>query len=51
MMDSTKVGRTSLHRYVPVSDYSDVILTPDVDPAIVERIATHTSVHLTGPVV
>lgn len=46
MMDGTKVGRTSLHRYVPVADYTDVILTDDVDPAIVERIAEKSTVHL-----
>jgi DeoR/GlpR family transcriptional regulator of sugar metabolism len=48
MMDSTKVGRTSLHRYVPISDYTDVVLTADVDTEVVERIAAHASVHLTA---
>ncbi len=46
MMDGTKVGRTSLHRYVPVSDFTDVILTDDVDPEIVERVSQHARVHL-----
>ena len=46
MMDSTKVGRTSLHRYVPVSDFTDVILTDDVDPEIVEQVSQLAVVHL-----
>ncbi|MET4782364.1 DeoR/GlpR family DNA-binding transcription regulator [Glaciihabitans sp. UYNi722] len=46
MMDSTKVGRTSLHRYVPVSDFTDVILTDDVDPEMVEKISQRVRVHL-----
>ncbi|MBC7725756.1 MAG: DeoR/GlpR transcriptional regulator [Burkholderiaceae bacterium] len=46
MMDASKVGRTSLHHYVPVSDFTDVILTDDVDPEMVERIAQHAAVHL-----
>lgn len=46
MMDGTKVGRTSLHHYVPVSDFTDVILTDDVDPDLVERIERHSRVHL-----
>lgn len=46
MMDGSKVGRTSLHHYVPVSDFTDVILTADVDPEIIEKIERHTPVHL-----
>ncbi|RFA10263.1 DeoR family transcriptional regulator [Subtercola boreus] len=46
MMDGSKVGRTSLHRYVPVSEFTDVILTDDVDPAIVAQIGAQTTVHL-----
>lgn len=46
MMDGSKVGRTSLHKYVPVADFTDVVLTDDVDAAIVERIAEHSAVHL-----
>jgi DeoR/GlpR family transcriptional regulator of sugar metabolism len=46
MMDGSKVGRTSLHRYVPVADFTDVVLTDDVDAAVVERIAEQTTVHL-----
>lgn len=46
MMDSSKVGRTSLHRYVPVSEFTDVILTDDVEQSVVEQIAEHARVHL-----
>ena len=51
MMDGTKVGRTSLHRYVPVRDFTDVILTDDVEPEIVERMSQHVHVHLASPIV
>jgi DeoR/GlpR family transcriptional regulator of sugar metabolism len=47
MMDSTKVGHTSLNRFVPVSDYSDVILTNDVAPEVVATISESAQVHLT----
>ncbi|TFC07088.1 DeoR/GlpR transcriptional regulator [Cryobacterium adonitolivorans] len=46
MMDGTKVGRTSLHHYVPVSDYTDVILTDDVDTETVDRVEKNARVHL-----
>lgn len=46
MMDGSKVGRTSLHRYVPVADFTDVVLTDDVDPEIVEGLEAMTRVHL-----
>ena len=46
MMDGSKVGRTSLHHYVPVSDFTDVILTDDVDAEMVSRIAEQARVHL-----
>lgn len=46
MMDSSKLGQTSLHRYVPISDFSDVILTDDVDTAMRDQIAEHATVHL-----
>ncbi len=49
MMDSSKVGRTSLHRYVPVADFTDVVLTDDVDPDTVEAVRQVTRVHLAPP--
>lgn len=46
MMDSSKVGQTSLHRYVPVESFTDVLLTDDTDPEYVERIGERVVVHL-----
>ncbi len=44
MMDGSKVGQTSLHRYVAVEEFTDVILTDDVDQDLVARIGEHTTV-------
>ncbi|RAX44188.1 DeoR/GlpR transcriptional regulator [Arthrobacter sp. AQ5-06] len=46
MMDGSKVGRTSLHHFVPVSDFTDVILTDDVPAADREAIAANCKVHI-----
>lgn len=46
MMDSTKVGHTSLHRFVPVSAFTDVLLTADVDPAIAAKVADQARLQL-----
>lgn len=39
LMDGSKVGHTSLHRFVPVSAFSDVLLTDDADPGIAAEVA------------
>lgn len=46
MMDGSKVGHTSLHRFVAVSEFTDVILTNDIDPATVDQIAERATVHV-----
>ena len=46
MMDGSKVGRTSLHHYVPVSDFTDLILTDDVSAEFREAVAEHTTLHI-----
>lgn len=46
MMDATKVGQTSLHRYAAVSEFTDVILTDDVDPQLAAAVAEVTALHL-----
>ncbi|XAS67690.1 DeoR/GlpR family DNA-binding transcription regulator [Micrococcaceae bacterium Sec5.7] len=46
MMDGSKVGRTSLHRFVPVSEFTDIILTDDVPAEEREAIAENCQVHL-----
>ncbi|HCS60113.1 MAG TPA: DeoR family transcriptional regulator [Microbacterium sp.] len=46
MMDGSKVGHTSLHRFLPISGFTDVILTEDVDESMRARIAEHATVHI-----
>lgn len=46
MVDGSKIGRTSLHRFVPISEFTDVIITDDVDPDVIEAIADVTRVHI-----
>lgn len=46
MMDSSKVGHTSLHRYVPLTDFTDVILPNDVDPELLEKVRERVKVHI-----
>ncbi|MBI5160306.1 MAG: DeoR/GlpR transcriptional regulator [Micrococcales bacterium] len=46
LMDGTKVGHTSLHRFVPVSAFTDVLLTDDVDPEIAARVAERAALQL-----
>lgn len=46
MMDGSKVGRTSLHHYVPVSEFTDLILTDDVSAEFQEAVAERTQLHL-----
>lgn len=46
MMDGSKVGKTSLNRYVAVEDFTDVILTDDVPDELVQAIAEHAKVHI-----
>jgi DeoR/GlpR family transcriptional regulator of sugar metabolism len=46
MLDGSKVGRTSLHHFAHLSDFTDVILTDDVSADIVAEISEHAAVHL-----
>ena len=46
MMDGSKAGRTSLHHYVPVSDFTDLILTDDVSSEFREAVSEHTTLHI-----
>lgn len=46
MMDGSKVGRTSLHHYVPVSEFTDLIVTDDVSAEFREAVAEHTQLHV-----
>jgi len=38
MMDSSKVGRTSLHQFVPIHAFTDVILTKDVPQSLFSEV-------------
>lgn len=46
MMDGSKVGQTSLHRYVPIDAFTDVILTGDVPASVRDRISEQVAVHV-----
>ncbi|MFZ7089155.1 DeoR/GlpR family DNA-binding transcription regulator [Curtobacterium sp. RRHDQ10] len=46
MMDGSKIGQTSLYRYLPLSDFTDIVLTSDVGPEIRDAIGEHVQVHL-----
>ena len=49
MMDGSKVGHTSLHRFAPVADFTDVVLTDDVAMSLVDQIASRSTVHTASP--
>ncbi|UCR88863.1 DeoR/GlpR family DNA-binding transcription regulator [Mycetocola spongiae] len=46
LMDSSKVGKTSLHRFAELSEFSDVILTSDVSEEFIAQIRDITTVHV-----
>ncbi len=46
MVDSSKVGKTSLHRFADVSEFTDVIITDDVSPGFIAEISEATTVHI-----
>lgn len=46
MVDNSKVGRTSLHRFAELGEFTDVIITSDVDPIFIEKISEVTTVHV-----
>lgn len=46
LMDGTKIGRTSLHLYVPVSDFTDVVFTEDVPSEFRDAVEEHARVHV-----
>jgi DeoR/GlpR family transcriptional regulator of sugar metabolism len=45
LMDGSKVGHTSLHRFVPVSAFTDVFVTADADEGVVAEAREHAAVH------
>lgn len=46
MMDSSKVGHTSLHRFAPVAKFTDLIISSDVDAELVSKIRESVAVHI-----
>jgi DeoR/GlpR family transcriptional regulator of sugar metabolism len=48
LMDSSKVGHTSLHRFAPVVEFTDLILSTDVEPELVSKIRESVTVHIAG---
>ncbi|GAB2530210.1 DeoR/GlpR family DNA-binding transcription regulator [Paramicrobacterium agarici] len=46
MMDSSKVGKSSLHRYVEVSEFTDLVVTDDVEKGFIDDVDESVTVHL-----
>lgn len=46
LADSSKVGKTSLHRFAAISEFTDVIVTSDVPASFIEEISDVTTVHI-----
>lgn len=49
MMDGSKIGHSSLFKFLPVSDFTDIILTDDADTEVKARIAETVRVHPASP--
>jgi len=47
MIDGSKVGRRSLHRFAELSEFSDLVVTPDVPGPMRETMAEHVRLHVT----
>lgn len=46
MMDSSKVGRTSLHQFVPVHAFTDVILSKDIPRSLFADLPDTVQIHI-----
>lgn len=46
MMDGSKVGKTSLHRFAELSEFTDVIVTNDAPDSILGRVSELTNLHI-----
>lgn len=46
LMDGSKIGRTSLHHYVPVSDFTDVVVTDGIAPDVISELKGQATVHV-----
>jgi DeoR/GlpR family transcriptional regulator of sugar metabolism len=45
-MDGSRIGRTSLYHYGPVSDFTDVVITDDVSPEVITELREQCTVHI-----
>ena len=48
LMDSSKVGRTSLHQFVPIDAFTDVILTSDVTRTMFSDLPESVTLHFSA---
>ena len=46
LMDESKIGRTSLNRFVPVSEFTDVVITKGTPKEVVEELKAEVRVHI-----
>jgi DeoR/GlpR family transcriptional regulator of sugar metabolism len=46
LMDSSKLGRTSLHQFVPLASFTDVILNPDAPRSVTSALSESVTLHL-----
>jgi DeoR/GlpR family transcriptional regulator of sugar metabolism len=46
MMDSSKIGKTSLHRFVELSAFTDIIVTKDVPMSVFADVSEATQIHI-----
>jgi len=46
LMDESKIGKTSLNRFVPASDFTDVVLTDETPNEVVNQLREVTTVHI-----
>lgn len=46
MMDSSKIGKTSLHRFVELAAFTDIIVTKDVPMSVFADVSEATQIHI-----
>lgn len=46
LLDESKIGKTSLNRFAPVSDFTDVVLTEATPSEVISQIRDVTTVHI-----
>ena len=46
LLDESKIGKTSLNRFVPASDFTDLVLTDATPPDVISQLREVTTVHI-----